>query len=601
MSKYAKLGGGQQLQFADRDALLIVEALKKAGVSADNLRVLAAQEATVAAIKSAIGNWLARTAGADDTAIIFFSGHGLFEQEFGEAYLLGADSDAKDPFSTALSLNEIHQALAKRVQARRVLLITDAMRRDFFDPDTNSAAASGFLQAFDQLAAARAGLSVIAANSANEFSREGQRWNGQGVFSKHLAAALATGQFIDRNHDGTLTADELFDVLAALVAEDTANKQHVWHSNTPLAQIAIASIPRNANTTAIATKEVPATKPQPQATTAASAATPSDTRITAPAVNAPQPLENKPAPTIIKTPVAAASPRDAAVAVQPSSSNAKSAGLPVKDEAAAGRRNNSVAPVAHKSESPVAVTSPPVDKTIARAAPPAAPPAAKPAPAPVTTARAPVNAPPATAVITPVENASQPTVSTATNPVSTANTAPAPRPLASLPKLGEVADAPGRKVESIGPAPPLFAAPIEAAPSPLILQLEAAIAAKNLLAPKEASAWDLYQKLAADPSTASDAARLRPALVEALIAAGRAIVAGEVCSDSIADRVDDFRRAGQMLGRARSLKPDNAEISALEKLSAAQALIALQFYEEAERALAPLQTGNLAAGYARRI
>ena len=52
VSKYAKLGGGQQLQFADRDALLMVEALKKAGVSADNLRVLAAQEATVAAIKA---------------------------------------------------------------------------------------------------------------------------------------------------------------------------------------------------------------------------------------------------------------------------------------------------------------------------------------------------------------------------------------------------------------------------------------------------------------------------------------------------------------------------------------------------------------------
>jgi len=216
-------------------------------------------------------------------------------------------------------------------------------------------------------------------------------------------------------------------------------------------------------------------------------------------------------------------------------------------------------------------------------------------PAPVTTARAPAGAPPVTAVVTPVENASQPTVSTATNPISTANTSPAPRPLASLPKLGEVADAPGRKVESMTSPSPVLTAPIEAAPSPLILQLEAAIAAKNLLAPKEASAWDLYQKLAADPSTASDAARLRPALVEALLAAGRAIVAGEVCSDSIADRVDDFRRAGQMLARARSLKPDNAEISALEKLSAAQALIALQFYEEAERALAPLQTAKLAA------
>src|SRR5204862_562222 len=78
VSKYAKLGGGQQLQFADRDALLIADALKKAGVAAENLRVLTGQEATVAAIKSALGNWLARAAGADDTALVFFSGHGFF-------------------------------------------------------------------------------------------------------------------------------------------------------------------------------------------------------------------------------------------------------------------------------------------------------------------------------------------------------------------------------------------------------------------------------------------------------------------------------------------------------------------------------------------
>jgi uncharacterized caspase-like protein len=119
ISKYAKLGGGQQLQFADRDAQLIAESLKKAGVSSDNVRLLVGQEATVAAIKSALGTWLARIAGAEDTVVVFFSGHGLFEQEFGESYLLGVDSDAKDPYATALSFNEINQALSKRVRTRR--------------------------------------------------------------------------------------------------------------------------------------------------------------------------------------------------------------------------------------------------------------------------------------------------------------------------------------------------------------------------------------------------------------------------------------------------------------------------------------------------
>ena len=562
VSKYAKLGGGQQLQFADRDAALIAEALKKAGVSADNLRVLAAQEATVAAIKSALGSWLARAAGADDTALIFFSGHGLFEQEFGEAYLMGADSDAKDPFATALSLNEINQALTKRVRARRVLLITDAMRRDFFDPDTNGAAAA-FLQAFDQLAAARGGLSVIAASGPNEFSREGQRWNGQGVFAKHLAAALTTGQFIDHNHDGVLTADELFDVLAPLVAEDTSNKQHIWHSNTPLAQITVATFSHNAAAVAVkeAVKETPAARPQPQPTALSSAAPPADTKPAAPARPAPQSVEQRPSQAVVKAP----------------------------------EKSKDVAPVARESQPSVSVTSAPPDSAIARAEAPAARPTAAPvtSAAPVTTARPPVNAPPAPAAVAPVDTANQPSVSLATNP-GAANLPPPPRPMASLPKVGEVAALENRG-ESVARPSPALTAPIEAAPSPLILQLEAAIAAKHLLEPKTASAWEMYQRLAADPSTAAEAARLRPALADALVAAGRAIVAGEVCSDSIADRVDDFRRAGQMLARARSLKPEGAEINALEKLSAAQALIALQFYDEAERALAPLQTGKLAA------
>lgn len=580
VSKYAKLGGGQQLQFADRDALLMAEALRKAGVSADNLRVLAAQEATVAAIKSALGNWLARNAGADDTAIVFFSGHGLFEQEYGEAYLLGADSDAREPFATALSLDEINQALGKRVRARRVLLITDAMRRDFFDPDTNGTAAASFVQALDRLAAARAGLSVIAANSANEFSREGQRWNGQGVFARHLAAALATGQYIDHNNDGALTADEWVDVIARLVAEDTANKQHVWHSNTALAQIVITSISRNAGAQIIAGSAAPATVTGSTATTPVSTTTQPETRTVAAAGNPAPPPDNKTAQPMTKPAEAAADPPRSTPAVKPSSDK------PVTNTTSA-KGDRAAAPAVRASVAPG-------ETSIARTEPLATPPAVKPPP-PVTSARAPASTPPATGVLTPAESANQPSARTASPPALAVSTPPPPRPATTLPKLGEVAAAPERGVGPVATAAPVLTAKIESAPSPLILQLEAAIAAKNLLEPKSASAWELYQKLAADSATAADAARLRPTLTEALIAAGRGIVSGDVCSDSIANRVDDFRRAGQLLARARSLKPENTEISALEKLSAAQALIALQFYEEAERALAPLQTAKLAA------
>src|SRR2546425_2947866 len=106
ISKYQKLPGGQQLQFADRDATLFAETVEKKGVSPQNVRLLTSAEATTAAVKSAIGNWLARSASESDTVLIFFSGHGMVEREFGEAYLLGYDSDPKDPYATALSVTE---------------------------------------------------------------------------------------------------------------------------------------------------------------------------------------------------------------------------------------------------------------------------------------------------------------------------------------------------------------------------------------------------------------------------------------------------------------------------------------------------------------
>ena len=222
VSKYQKLPGGQQLQFADRDAASVAEALEKRGVSPLNVRLLVGAEATTAAIKSAIGNWLARSASESDTVIIFFSGHGFLERDFGESYLLGYDSDPKDAYGSALSVSEIGQALGHRVRSDHVLLIADALRRDFFDPESNPSSAKSFERAIDQLTASRPGLSAVVASGPGEFSREGQRWAGHGAFTRHFVDALIEG--VDRNRDGTITAEELFDSLTARLAADTSNK-----------------------------------------------------------------------------------------------------------------------------------------------------------------------------------------------------------------------------------------------------------------------------------------------------------------------------------------------------------------------------------------
>lgn len=562
ISKYARLPGGQQIQFADRDATLFAETIRKAGVRPENLRVLTGAEATVPAIKAALGNWLARAATENDTVLIFFSGHGFYENEFNESYLLGYDSDAKEPFSTALLTSEINQAITKRIRSRRVLILADAMRKDFFDPESIGSAASSFIRSFNQIATSRAGVSVIMANGPGEFSREGQRWSGQGVFTRYLVDALSANA--DRNGDGSITADELFETFAARVAEDTSNKQHPWRSDTPLAQIALTGVERIA----------PLARVEPVA------------KSTAPALSTPKPVEaTKPAIDPARTPA----PKTETVAV----AERRPEPAPKANETLAKATVNETASpkTTAKASSKPAASAPKTtanpEATVARtetSAPSAVETVAPPRP------RAP--APPKTQKVSPSQSTPEAPVIASAD--TTAASGPPPRPEVTPPGLNPV----GASRERSQPASVSASVPVvkpETAPTPLVLQLEAAIASKNLVEPRSASAWDLYQRLAAEPAAASDLARLKPMLADALVDSGRTIVVGDVRVDNISDRVEDFRRAGQMFARARSLKPDSADIASLEKLSAAQALIALQFYDEAERALTPLQGSNMAA------
>ncbi len=617
ISKYQKLPGGQQLQFADRDAALFSEAIQKHGVSAQNVRLLTGVDATATAIKSAIGNWLARSVSESDTVLIFFSGHGLFEREFGESYLLGYDSDPKDPYSTALSINELGQALARRVRSGRVLVIVDAVRRDFFDPESDPASSKLFAQAFDQLTTARPGLSAIIASGPGEFSREGQRWGGHGVFAKHLADVLFDGA--GQTNDLAVTTDGLFELLKGRVAEDTSGKQHPWRSGSEVARAQVASVERKITSPTAVSADVsarPAEEKKPQESgpqpkqPKENAGTPTtssqQTAVVKPAAKPPArpgPVE-RPSTTEVKPSIAPQPSRRAQEPAPPrttSKENRATQGankektVPSPRVGQAEKTGSGAAAVA--GDQNAVTTQRGLEK----------PPSTSAAPKPdATSSNPPSPAAPKPAVPRTVTQAgtdtakSRPTVTPAPGELARADIPPReapptpPKPAVNPPSA--VVVSPERGANQ--PEPLAASVPVVrggAAPSPLIPQLEAAIASRILIEPRNTSAWDLYQRMLSEPGAAADAARLKPALADALFAEGRAIVSGDVRGDNISDKVDDFKRAGQMLARARTLRPDNGDISALEKLSAAEALISLQFYDEAERALAPLQTAKLAA------
>jgi tetratricopeptide (TPR) repeat protein len=561
VSKYSKLPGGQQLQFADRDAAAFADALKKAGAHTDNVRLLTGAGATAAAVKAAIGNWLARSAAEGDTVYFFFSGHGFVEREFGEAYLFAHDSDAADPYTTALSVSDLAQALGRRVRARTVIFIADAIRRDLFQPEEDGGERSkSFVRSMGELAAARAGLAIILANGPGEFSREGQRWGGHGVFTKHLVEAIAGGA--DRNNDSSVTAEEAFEYLSAHLALDTSNKQSPWRTQSSLAHITFSrAVPSHASAEAVA-------------------------RAT-PAVNTRTPAPPEPAKTEAPKTVPA---RTEAAKIETAKTE------PAKADRGAEVASKNAAPSSVKTEQPATVTT---------TAPPSATantsttvPASVPVNTPVNTKAAPVKPRAAALPDTRAVTASAPPGAVSDNRAvtvveTTALPAP-PRPAAAPPRVAAINASPTNGGPA-GAAPP--SVPITSttpAPSPLVLQLEAAIQAGNLIEPKSASAWDIYQRLS-QQGAASDLGRLKPMLADALMKSGLGIIRGDVRADNISEKVDEFRRAGQLFSRARQLSPESGEMATYEKLSAAQALVALQFYDEAERALAQLQAAKLAA------
>jgi len=112
----------------------------------------------------------------------------------------------------------------------------------------------------------------------------------------------------------------------------------------------------------------------------------------------------------------------------------------------------------------------------------------------------------------------------------------------------------------------------------------------NLVTPAGSNAWDLYQKLSVVEPPAKEMPQLKSRLMEGLLVRSKAIVLGDVRTDNISSNVDELKMAGQMLTRLQRLQPDNPEISKLQKLSAAEALVSLQFYDEAAKALELIRT-----------
>jgi uncharacterized caspase-like protein len=210
--------GHPSRKFATADAEVMYQTLiGPMGVEKANVVLLTdrtERRPTIRNILWALGTFLGRSARADDTVFVFIAGHGAIE---GRPYLVAADSDPRDLYSTALPVDQLGEVLG-RLESARVIVFLDmsysgAVGGPVFTTQKPGRGGEGArLEAL-----ARASRVVFVASSRpNEISLEAPDL-GHGIFTYWLVEGLRGAA--DRDGDGFVGLQELFEYAEPQTAQ----------------------------------------------------------------------------------------------------------------------------------------------------------------------------------------------------------------------------------------------------------------------------------------------------------------------------------------------------------------------------------------------
>jgi hypothetical protein len=166
----------------------------------------------------------------DDLLLVHFSCHGIKDED-GELYLAMADTLLRRLASTALAANFVNQRMT-RSRSKRVVLLLDCCYAGAFERGMMPRDGGGMgIEA--QFGGGR-GRAVITASDAMQYAYEGSELAEGGelaatgeltpsVFTSALVSGLETGE-ADRDQDGKVALDELYDYIYEQVHEATPNQ-----------------------------------------------------------------------------------------------------------------------------------------------------------------------------------------------------------------------------------------------------------------------------------------------------------------------------------------------------------------------------------------
>jgi hypothetical protein len=232
ISRYDQSGSGiPNLKYADRDAMSFLEFLRSpAGGSLkdESVALLLNEKATTQNIRHALYTFLT-AALPQDTVVIYIAGHGAPDpHDPRNLYLLTADSKLDDMGGTAFPMWQIQDVFERILKAKRVITIADTCRSFGFTGARAEGSGSTGINLVNQYMARYAATdqrAVITASDISEPSFEDVRWgNGHGVFTYFLLKGLQGAA--DKNHDGVITAGELFAYLKQTVPQETNGRQN---------------------------------------------------------------------------------------------------------------------------------------------------------------------------------------------------------------------------------------------------------------------------------------------------------------------------------------------------------------------------------------
>jgi hypothetical protein len=222
----------RKLKYAVNDAKAFYEHLVGySRVPRENVTMLLDEEATLTALKSALGTHLKNKAGEEDMVIIFFAGHGATEKDVAspdgdglEKYILPYDADADDLYATALPMADISRIFT-RIQSDRLVFIADSCYSGASGGRTIdiSGIRANISDAFLERVAGGKGRVIMTASGANEVSEERDEL-GHGVFTYYLIEGLRGKA--DADKDGLITVDEIFGFVSEAVPRATGQEQH---------------------------------------------------------------------------------------------------------------------------------------------------------------------------------------------------------------------------------------------------------------------------------------------------------------------------------------------------------------------------------------